>query len=105
VRDLADGLSTPFLSGADHYFVSASVSRDPAALHGTVFGDLLVRRRSAWAQRTSTERLTFDPSHYRHLGGAHHFDLLAHPAISDLIAGWVGPVASRQLLGRRFSVS
>ncbi len=105
VRELADGLDAPFLDGADHYFVSASVSRDPNALGGRVLGDLLVLRHSAWAQGTRTERLRFDPSHYRHLGGAHHFDLLGHPAISDLIAGWVAGAAPGQLRGRRFSVS
>jgi pimeloyl-ACP methyl ester carboxylesterase len=105
VRDLADGLQAPFMESADHFFVSASVSRDPGALSGRLLGDLLVLRRSAWAQDSRTERLTFDPSHYRHLGGSHHFDLLGHPAISDLIAGWVAGDAPRQLLGRRFSVS
>ncbi|HTU28010.1 MAG TPA: hypothetical protein VMF07_01425 [Solirubrobacteraceae bacterium] len=105
VHGLAGGLRTPFLESADHYFLAASVGSDPDGLPGRVLGDLLVRTPSAWAQDTRAERLSVDRSHHHHhLAGAHHFDLLGHPAISDLIAGWFtdGPT---QLRGRLFSVS
>jgi pimeloyl-ACP methyl ester carboxylesterase len=99
VRDLAHGSAVPFLAHADHFFVSASVTRDPEALAGRLLGDLLVLRHSAWAQRGRRERVRFDPSHYRHLGAATHLDLLDHPAVAELLEDWI--VAPRQATGQR----
>jgi pimeloyl-ACP methyl ester carboxylesterase len=77
----------PFLTTANHYFVSATV-RGPA---GLLIGDLLVLRGSAWAHRGRGQRLRFGPEHYRHLGGANHFALLNHPAIYEQIRAWLAP--------------
>jgi pimeloyl-ACP methyl ester carboxylesterase len=74
----------PFLGTAHHYFVSATVSRDPDAMAGRIIGDLLVLRPSAWAQQRG-QRLRFPIEHYSHVGGANHFELLNHPAIYDQI--------------------
>lgn len=75
------GTVVPFLPGANHYFVSATLSREADAPLGRVIGDLLVLHRSAWAHRARGERLQFPVEHYSHLGGATHFDLLNHPAV------------------------
>lgn len=79
----------PFLATANHYFVAATVSREPDAPIGRALGDLLVSRPSAWAQRRKTERLRFPLGRYRSYGGATHFDLLNHPAIGDQLVAWL----------------
>jgi PGAP1-like protein len=83
------GTVVPFLPGANHYFVSATVSREADARLARVMGDLLVLHRSAWAQRRRGERLQFPVERYRHLGGATHFDLLNHPAVYVQIRRWL----------------
>jgi len=72
---------TPFLPTARHYFICATLSREPDAAVGRIVGDLLVLQPSAWAHPGRGKRLTFPIEHYYHLGGANHFDLLNHPAI------------------------
>ncbi len=79
----------PFLRCANHYFVSATLSRDPDGLAGRLLGDLLVVGPSAWACGEKGKRLTFPVDHYRHVGGINHFQLLNHPAIYDLIRKWI----------------
>ena len=58
------GREIPFLRTAHHYFVCATVSRDPNALAGRIVGDLLVLRASAWSQRRG-QRLQFPVEHYQ----------------------------------------
>lgn len=84
------GTQVPFLMSANHYFVSATLTRDPDAPAGRLLGDLLVLRSSAWAQERRGERLQFPVDHYRHLGGANHFDLLNHPAVYEQLRRWLG---------------
>jgi hypothetical protein len=79
----------PFLETASHYFVAATVTRDPDAPLGRAIGDLLVSRPSAWAQRRRTERLRFPIDNYRCVGGANHFDLLNHPAVAEQLVRWL----------------
>lgn len=79
----------PFLRCANHYFVSASLSRDPDGLAGRLLGDLLVVGPSAWACGEKGKKLTFPVDHYRHVGGINHFQLLNHPAIYELIRKWL----------------
>jgi pimeloyl-ACP methyl ester carboxylesterase len=79
----------PFLRSANHYFVSASISRNPDGLSGRLFGDLLVVSASAWNQAGRGQRLTFPVDHYRHVGGVNHFDLVNHPAIYEQIRTWL----------------
>ncbi|MGH2884385.1 MAG: lipase family alpha/beta hydrolase, partial [Solirubrobacteraceae bacterium] len=71
----------PFLPTARHYFISATLSRQPDAAVGRVIGDLLVLQPSAWAQPGRGTRMRFPIEQYFHLGGANHFDLLNDPAI------------------------
>jgi pimeloyl-ACP methyl ester carboxylesterase len=82
------GTVVPFLTSANHYFVSASLSREPDAPVGRLIGDLLGLRASAWAQGHG-ERLQFPVDQYSHLGGTTHFDLLNHPAVYDQIRRWI----------------
>jgi pimeloyl-ACP methyl ester carboxylesterase len=83
------GSEIPFLDSANHYFVSATVSRDLDAPVGRIVGDLLVLHSSAWAHRQRGERMRFPVEQYHHVGGAHHFDLLNHPAIYAQISKWL----------------
>jgi pimeloyl-ACP methyl ester carboxylesterase len=78
----------PFLRGANHYFVAATVSRDPDAPAGRLVGDLLVLHASAWG-RGRDERLTFPIDHYWHVGPAHHMSLLNHPAVYEQVRKWL----------------
>jgi hypothetical protein len=83
------GTEVPFLETATHYFVSASLTRDPDAPAGRLLGDLLVLRPSAWSQGGRGERLQFPVDQYAHVGGATHFDLLNHPAVYAQIRRWL----------------
>jgi pimeloyl-ACP methyl ester carboxylesterase len=89
------GTQVPFLTSANHYFVSASITRDADAPLGRIVGDLLVLRASAWSHAGPGERTQFPVDRYRHVGGATHFDLLNHPAIYDQIRRWI--TTGRQL--------
>lgn len=88
------GTAVPFLQTANHYFVSASLTRDPEAPAGRLLGDLLVLRASAWAHGGRGERLQFPVDQYAHLGGATHFDLLNHPAVYGQIHRWLAAGAA-----------
>jgi len=83
------GRQIPFLDSANHYFVCATLAADPDAPLSRIVGDLLVRRSSAWSHGGRGERMTFPVDHYRHIGGATHFDLLNHPAIYDQLTKWL----------------
>jgi PGAP1-like protein len=83
------GTVVPFLTTANHYFISASLTRDPEARVGRWLGDLLVLRPSAWSQGGRGERLQFPVEQYAHVGGATHFDLLNHPAVYAQIHRWL----------------
>ena len=84
------GSEIPFLSCANHYFVSATVARELDAPIGRIVGDLFVLHPSAWGVARRGHRLRFPVDQYRHVGGANHFDLLNHPAIYAQIATWLG---------------
>ena len=83
----------PFLPTARHYFVCATLTREPDAAVGRIIGDLLVLQPSAWAHEGRGKRLRFPIEHYYHVGGANHFDLLNHPAIYEQIRRWLAPPA------------
>jgi pimeloyl-ACP methyl ester carboxylesterase len=89
------GTVVPFLESANHYFVSATVTRDAEHPLGRLVGDLLVRRSSAWSHEGRGEQLQFALDHYTHLGGATHFDLLNHPAVYAQLSRWL--TAGREL--------
>ncbi len=81
----------PFLPHANHYFVSASLTKDHDHRFGRHIGDLLVLHASAWGMPARGESLRFPVDHYRHYGGATHMDLLGHPAIADQLVRWLAP--------------
>ena len=83
------GTVVPFLKSANHYFVSATLTRDAEHPLGRLVGDLLVRRASAWSHEGRGEQLQFAIDHYSHLGGATHFDLLNHPAVYAQLRRWL----------------
>jgi pimeloyl-ACP methyl ester carboxylesterase len=90
------GAEIPFLETANHYFVCATLARNHDARSARIIGDLLVLHASAWGH-TPGQQLRFDVDHYRHIGGATHFDLLNHPVIYDQLRRWLG---SRKQLPR-----
>jgi hypothetical protein len=67
------------------------LTRDHDHRLGRHIGDLLVLHASAWGMPRRGERLRFPVDHYRHYGGATHFDLLGHPAVGDQIVRWLSP--------------
>jgi pimeloyl-ACP methyl ester carboxylesterase len=83
------GTVVPFLESANHYFVSATVTRDADHPVGRMIGDLLVLRASAWSHGGRGERLQFGIDQYSHLGGASHLDLLNHPAVYAQLRRWL----------------
>jgi hypothetical protein len=83
------GSQIPFLESANHYFVAATVSREPDAPLGRIVGDLLVLRSSAWAHAHPGEPMHFPVEHYCHVGELNHFDLLNHPAIYGQLRRWI----------------
>jgi hypothetical protein len=83
------GTVVPFLETATHYFLSASLTREPDAPLGRFLGDLLVLRPSAWSHGGRGERLQFPVDQYAHVGGATHLDLLNHPAVYAQIHRWL----------------
>ncbi|MFK7988905.1 MAG: esterase/lipase family protein [Sandaracinaceae bacterium] len=71
---------TPLLDGAEHYFVSATVTRDAAHPVGALIGDLLVRVPSASGPDVPARETHF-PIEVRHEGGVMHHQLQNHPAV------------------------
>lgn len=80
----------PFLRAASHYFVCATLSREPGTLSARIVGDLLVLQASAWSQQKG-QRLRFPVEHYSHFGRINHFELLNHPAIYKQMRRWMAP--------------
>jgi pimeloyl-ACP methyl ester carboxylesterase len=78
----------PLLEGATHCFVSATVTRSDRHPVGRLIGDTLVLKPSATG-RGRTRRIPFEEEYGHHLGGAHHFALLNHPAVYDKLRGWL----------------
>jgi pimeloyl-ACP methyl ester carboxylesterase len=83
------GRQIPFLATAKHYFISATLSRDPRSRSARLIGDLLVLGPSAWAHGARAERMMFPVDHYRHVGGVNHFAALNHPAVYGQIRRWL----------------
>jgi pimeloyl-ACP methyl ester carboxylesterase len=78
----------PLLEGATHCFVSATVTRSDRHPLGRLIGDTLVLKPSATG-RSRSRRIPFDEEYGMHLGGAHHFALLNHPAVYDKLRAWL----------------
>jgi pimeloyl-ACP methyl ester carboxylesterase len=78
----------PLLEGATHCFVSATITRSDRHPVGRLIGDALVLKPSATG-RSRTRRMPFEEEHGMHLGGAHHFALLNHPAVYEKLRLWL----------------
>jgi pimeloyl-ACP methyl ester carboxylesterase len=78
----------PLLEGATHCFVSATVTRSDRHPVGRLIGDILVLKPSATG-RSRTRRIPFEEEYGMHIGGAHHFALLNHPAVYEKLRGWL----------------
>lgn len=78
----------PLLESAAHYFVAATVTRDPRHPLGVAVGDLLVREASA-SGRGRVRRIRFPLENGRHFGPMNHFELLNHPDLYDQIRSWL----------------
>ncbi len=81
----------PFLPTATYYFIGATLTRRPDGLGGLI-GDLLVHYPSASGQGRN-RRIPFEVDHGRHLGGAHHLQLLNDPEVYAQIRDWLATAA------------
>jgi len=89
----------PLLDGATHCFVTATITRSPRHPLGRLIGDYLVLQPSG-SGRSRTRRIAFDEEYGHHVGGAHHFALLNHPAVYDKLRVWLSSNNPRPRLGR-----
>jgi len=78
----------PFLDGATHCFVAATVTRSPRHPVGRLLGDALVLEASA-SGRSRRRRLPFRGEDGVHVGGAHHLTLLNHHAVYARLRAWL----------------
>ncbi|WP_194833317.1 alpha/beta hydrolase [Nocardia sp. XZ_19_369] len=78
----------PLLDGADHYFVTACVTRSPRHPLGRIIGDGLVLTPSA-AGRNRARRIGFDDANGLHVPAANHFSLLNHHAVYERLRRWL----------------
>lgn len=79
----------PFLPGANHYFVAATLSRDPGSHLARVVGDLLVGFPSASGHDPRGRRLAFPVDNGHHVPGLSHFHVLNHPAVYEQLHAWL----------------
>jgi pimeloyl-ACP methyl ester carboxylesterase len=76
-----------FLPTATYCFVGATLTNSPKGIGGLI-GDLLVHYPSA-SGRGPNRRIPFEVENGRHLGGAHHLQLLNHPSVYAQIRDWL----------------
>ena len=90
----------PLLEGATHYFVSATVTRNPSHPLGRMLGDILVLVPSATG-RGRTRRIPFSDEHGYHVSPTHHLALLNHPEVYARLREWLtGAVAAGAVSAR-----
>jgi pimeloyl-ACP methyl ester carboxylesterase len=78
----------PLLTSAEHYYIGATLTREQNHLVARLIGDSLVTFPSASGSGRS-RRLEFEIDRGAHLGGLHHFDLLNHPRVWELLERWL----------------
>lgn len=78
----------PLHPTATHCFVAATITRSARHPLGRLVGDLLVLEHSA-SGCGRRRRIGFDPDDGLHVGGAHHFALLCHPAVYAQLRAWL----------------
>lgn len=75
--------------GVAHHFIAGVFTVDPKHPAGAMFGDLIVRARSATGQGRSR---SVDAKEAVVLGGSRHFDLVRDPDVIAQIRQWLTPV-------------
>ncbi|HWM06901.1 MAG TPA: hypothetical protein VNP92_31570 [Actinophytocola sp.] len=80
-------VDTGLPAGVRQLFVAATLSRSEGSLWGRLIGDLIVAPSSA-GDHTQAADLEW-------LGGLHHFDLLSHDAVYDVVLGWLRTTSKR----------
>ena len=78
----------PLLDSAEHYYIGATVTRKHDTVAARIIGDALVPFHSASGQG-KLRQLGLQVEHGRHLAGLHHFDLLNHPRVYDVLRDWL----------------
>jgi len=74
----------PLLETANHYTVSATITRTPGNPLGDLIGDLLVQPASAHGRhRRRRQQIPFEFGNHDTFGGRHHFHLLNDPGVYD----------------------
>lgn len=93
IRDLAEGslldenhtnarpTTRALPPGVRQLFIAATLSRSEGSLLARTIGDLLVAPSSAADRRQAAD--------LEWLGGLHHFDLLSHDAVYDVLLNWL----------------
>lgn len=79
----------PYMPTATHYFLGATLGRDPDGPLSRMLGDILVLLPSAWAEDTHGAHRRFDIERSRSYGGMTHFHLVSHPAVYEQISAWI----------------
>ncbi|MFC8042918.1 esterase/lipase family protein [Nocardia sp. NPDC057353] len=82
----------PLLPGVEHYFVTASIVRNPNNPLGRIVGDGLVLVPSG-SGRGRARRIEFEPENGLHLPGANHFTLLNDAAVHEALRRWLADAA------------
>ncbi len=90
IKDLVEGLAddVPPLPHADYRLVAATLTDSARHPVGNLFGDLLVRPRSA-AGRDRRGRELFPDAEVLHVGGTDHFGVLNHPDVLAALLRWL----------------
>ncbi|MFC4376400.1 lipase family alpha/beta hydrolase [Nocardia halotolerans] len=78
----------PLIPGAEHYFVTATVTHSPKHPLGLVIGDGMVLTGSG-SGVGRTRRIGFEAGNGLHVPGANHFSLLNHEAVYAALRGWL----------------
>ncbi|MGI8727536.1 MAG: esterase/lipase family protein [Solirubrobacterales bacterium] len=81
----------PMLASANHYFISASLTRNPKNPISRVLGDILVTGPSAWAESLHNSGARYDVDRSINIGGTTHFHLTSHPGIYQQVKRWLMP--------------
>jgi hypothetical protein len=74
------------LEGADHHFVAAVITSDPAHPVGAFLGDLMVRVASGTGRGRSRH---IEATEIRVLGGRRHFDMPHDAEVLDQVMAWL----------------
>lgn len=78
----------PLLESAEHFYIGATLGRRTDTVAARVLGDVLVPWSSASGDGPR-RRLALAVDRGRHLPRLHHFDLLNHPRVYEVLEDWL----------------